>query len=377
MTASIQTKSNKYYVVLNWMENGKRKQKWINTNLSIDGNNKRKAEKKRVEVLQEWEEKLSAVNHEDILFSDYLSKWLEETKCNISESTYSIYKMVIDGVICPYFAELGIKLSDLKTFHIQDFYTYKMKHDGISPNTIYHYHANIHKSLQYAVKTERIKNNPADNVELPKKKKYIADFYTADELKELIQAAKGTKIETVIYLAAWFGLRRGEICGLRWSSINFENKTLSVNGTLSNDLKYSNSAKTDTSIRTFPLTDEAVNYLQELKERQDSNRKRLKKHYNSDWLDYVCVKVNGDIIKPDFISRQVPLLCKRNGLRIITLHELRHSNISMLVASGASMKEIQIWAGHSDFSTTANIYSHIQEKSKIKLSESISSMLSE
>lgn len=377
MTASIQTKSNKYYVVLSWSENGKRKQKWINTNLSIDGNNKRKAEKKRVEVLQEWEEKLSAVNHEDILFSDYLSKWLEETKCNISESTYSIYKMVIDGVICPYFAELGIKLSDLKTFHVQDFYTYKMKHDGISPNTIYHYHANIHKSLQYAVKTERIKNNPADNVELPKKKKYIADFYTADELKKLIQAAKGTKIETVIYLATWFGLRRGEICGLRWSSINFENKTLSVNGTLSNDLKYSNSAKTDTSIRTFPLTDEAVNYLQELKECQDANRKRLKKHYNSDWLDYVCVKVNGDIIKPDFISRQVPLLCKRNGLRIITLHELRHSNISMLVASGASMKEIQIWAGHSDFSTTANIYSHIQAKSKIKLSQSISSMLSE
>lgn len=377
MTASIQVRSNKYYVVLSWQESGKRKQKWINTDLPADGNNKRKAEKKRVEILKEWEERTSVQNHEEILFSDYLLKWLDETKCNIAESTYKVYKMVIEGVIYPYFDMRKINLSDLKTYHIQEFYNYKMSHDNVSPNTIYHYHANIHKALQYAVKTERIKTNPADNVELPKKKKHIAGYYSADELKELIRVAKGTDIEPVIMLAAWFGLRRGEICGLRWSSINLAEKTLSINGTLSSDLKYFNSAKTETSIRTFPLTDEAVAYFQELRERQKKNRKRLKKRYNTEWVDFVCVRGNGDIIKPGYISRRVPKLCEENGLRIITLHELRHSNISMLVASGVSMKEIQIWAGHADFSTTANIYSHIQAQSKIKLSESISSMLSE
>lgn len=379
MTASVQEKRNKYYIVLNWVENGKRKQKWVGTDLTVNGNNKRRAEQKRKEILRQWEEKALLSNYEDILFSEYIRKWLEDVKHTISESTYYSYKTTIDGVICPYFAEKKIKLSDLRPYHIQDFYAFKMQHDNISANTIHHYQAYIHKALKYAVKTERIKDNPANNVDLPKKQKHIADFYTAEELKLLLQSAKGTDIEMVVMIATWFGLRRGEILGLRWSCIDFENHTLTVKGTITraDTMVYKNTAKNNSSLRTLPMTEEATNYFRDLQKQQQRNKKELGKHYITKWEDFVCVRRNGDILKLDYVTRHFPMLCEQCGLRKIRLHELRHSNISLLITAGASMKEVQEWAGHSTYSTTADIYAHIQSQNKIRLSQSIEKLLTE
>ena len=379
MTASIQTKKDKYYIVLSWNESGKRKQKWVGTDLTVSGNNKRKAEQKRKEILQEWETKALLTNYEDILFSDYLKRWLEESKHTFADTTYCIYKNVIEGVISPYFEQRKIKLADLKSYHIQEFYTYKMRNDNISANTIHHYHANIHRALNYAVKTERIKSNPANNIDLPKKQKHIADFYTADELKQLLQVARGTDIEAVVLIATWFGLRRGEIIGLKWNCIDFENRTITVKGTIARAEKtiYKETAKNNASLRTFPLSDEAVKYFLALREKQQQNKKHYGKHYIDKWRDFVCVRDNGDLLKLDYVTRHFPLLCEKCGLRKIRLHELRHSNISLLIANGASMKEVQEWAGHSTYSTTADIYAHIQSQNKIRLTNSIQALLSE
>lgn len=382
MTASIQIKANKYYIVVSWKPEGeKRKQKWIKTDLSIDGNNKRKAEQKRVEVLREYETKIS-LNANDMLFSDFLRRWLEDSKRNISENTYHSYRQTVNSSICPYFDERKIKLCDLKPYHIQDFYKKKMDEEGLSANTIWHYHANIHKALDYAVKTERIKTNPSDKIELPKKEKHIAEYYTTDELKILLDKAKGSSLETVIYLAVWFGLRRGEIIGLKWDYIDFDKKTLSVVGTVTDkgvsgsrieNLKYRVGAKTASSIRSFPLTDEMVKYFKSLREKQLINQKKF--NYNTEWIEFVCVRDDGDLIPLDYVSRAFPRFLKNNGLKPIKLHELRHSNISLLIENGASMKEAQEWAGHSSYSTTANIYSHIQAKNKLKLTQTIQNLL--
>lgn len=379
MTASIQTKNDKYYIVLNWVDFGKRNQKWIKTDLSVSGNNKRKAEQKRIEVLREWEEKISLCNnYEDTLFSDFLKKWLEDTKHTIEDTTYTVYKNVIDGVIAPYFEKRKIKLCDLKTHHIQDFYSYKMQHDGVTANTIHHYHANIHKALSYAVKTERILHNPATNVDLPKKQKHIANYYSVDEMRELLRLAKGTLIEPVVMIAAWFGLRRGEILGLRWDCIDFENRTLSVQGTIvkAEKMAYKERAKNTASLRTLPMTDDAVKYLSALKEQQQKNKEKYGKHYNTKWDGFVCVKPNGDILKLDYVSRHFPALCEKCGLRRLKLHELRHSNITLLLSDGANLKEIQEWAGHSTYTTTADIYAHVQAQSKVRMSVSVEKLLS-
>lgn len=383
MTASTQIKNNKYYVVLSWKNyENKRVQKWVSTDLNVSGNNKRKIEQLRVKILAEWEEKIS-LNNIDILFSEYLKQWLEETKNSISENTYYSYKRTITGAICPYFAGLKIKLCDLKTYHIQNFYNYKMTNDGVSANTVHHYHANISKALKYAVKMERIKNNPASNVELPKKEKHIADYYSSDELKTLLKGVKNDDLEVVVLLAAWFGLRRGEIIGLKWDCVDFVNNTITIIGTVTDkgegfsridNLQYKPTPKTSSSIRTFPMLKGCAEYLLELKKKQAERQKR-QPNYNFKWKDFVCVRKNGDLIPLDYITRAFPKLCKKCGLRPIKLHELRHTNISLLVEQGENMKQIQEWAGHSSYSTTANIYAHIQAKSKLELTKTLESIL--
>lgn len=358
----------------------KRKLKWVNTGLSVSGNNKRKVEAKRLEILREYEEKI-ALNSNDMLFADWLTQWLEETKGHIAKSTYHSYKQNIDNCIGPYFRERRIKLCELKPYHIQDFYTHKLNDDHVTANTVRHYHANIHKALSHAVRMERLNSNPADHVELPKKAPHIANYYTAEELKTLLNSASSTQLEPIVRLAAWFGLRRGEIIGLRWSSVDFESKTLSITGVVrdkgesqkSRDLYFVPAAKTRSSIRSFPMPESAVTYLQALKAEQDERRKRLV--YNHQWDDFVCVRDNGDLIPLEYVSRAFPKLCEKSGLPRLRLHELRHTNISLLLENGAGMKDLQEWAGHSSYSTTANIYSHVQAKSKARLSASIEAIL--
>lgn len=143
-----------------------------------------------------------------------------------------IKRMKFENVICPYFEKKKIYPCDLTSSHIQAFYDYKINSDKVTANTIHHYHANIHKALRFAVNDGLIKNNPSDKVLLPKKQKHFADYYSLDELKCLLDNVHGTTLETVILLAAWYGLRRGEIIGLKWSSIDFRKKILYVNGTI-------------------------------------------------------------------------------------------------------------------------------------------------
>lgn len=370
-----------YHVVISYYDDqGKRKQKAIATGLTTK-NNKRKAEAKCKELLAEWEKRLALTNCE-MLFSDFLMEWLEHHKSRISDSTYQEYKKNIHNTICPYFAEKGITLFTLKPHHIQEFYDHRMTEHNTGAKTIHRYHANIHKALAYAVKMGRIPSNPADLVELPKAQEHHAVFYTVDELKTVIEKAKGTQIEPVVKLAAWFGLRRGEIIGLRWSSIDFDAKVLSITGVVKDkgesgskiqNMYYSATAKTKSSLRSFPLNDEMVSYLKNLKAQQDLRRAR--KYYNHAWDDFVCVRENGNLIPLEYVSRAFPKLCKDCGLRELKLHELRHTNISLLLSEGASMKEVQEWAGHSNYSVTANTYAHIQAKSKSRLTDSISSLL--
>lgn len=169
---------------------------------------------------------------------------------------------------------------------------------------------------------------------------------------------------------------------MRWSSINFDAKVLSITGVVKDkgesgskikNMYYAPTAKTKSSLRSFPLNDEMVTYLKNLKAQQD--RRRMQKDYNNSWSDFVCVRNNGDLIPLEYVSRAFPKLCEECGLRKLKLHELRHTNISLLLSEGASMKEIQEWAGHSNYSVTANTYAHIQAKSKSRLTESISSLL--
>ena len=384
--ANLTTKGNTYYVVVSITSNKKRKQKWINTGLSVEGYNKRKANKMCESILREWEQKIISEKSE-MLFSDYLKIWIESEKGKITDNTFYEKRRAVLNVICPYFEKQAITLCDLETKHIEDYYQKrqqgKITKKKVTANTIHHDHAIIHKALKKAVRDKLIISNPADFVELPTIEKHIANFYDDDCLKTFLSYVEGKYIEIVVYLAAWFGLRRGEAAGLRWCDVDFENKVISIRGVITdkgesgskiNNLRYVPRAKTKKSIRELAMPDVCIAYLKKLQHWQE-NRKVLE-GYNHQWDGFICLRPNGDMIPLEYMSRKIPELTVKAGLPRLKLHELRHTNISLLLESGANFKELAEWAGHSTTRLTEDTYAHITKKSMNRLAGMVDGLLS-
>ena len=362
-------KNGYYYIILNLTDaNGKRKPKWISTKLPVKGNKKR-AEQLLMEERKRYSQPTKSKD-DDILFADFMEQWLDVVKGSITTVTYSSYANMVKVIIAPYFREKNITLKGLQAKDIQDFYQEQL--NRVKASTVIHYHANIHKALKYAVKLELISNNPADRVERPKQEKFQGSFYSSEELNDLFDAVAGTRLELAVLLGAFYGLRRSEIVGLKWDAIVFKKNTITINHTVTScnlDGKCvvlaKDTTKTKSSRRTLPLVPFFRDKLLNIKSQQEANKKLCGRSYNKDYLDYIYVDEIGDRIKPNYITGQFPKLLEKQGFRRIRFHDLRHSCASLLLASGVPMKNIQEWLGHSDFSTTANIYAHLDYSSKL------------
>lgn len=371
----LQEKKGYFYMVLTYKDHeGKRKSKWITTGLTVKGNKKRAQD-----LLQEAKKNFIPdipVPTEDMLFSDFLKQWLEIAKSTIQLTTYSSYIGMSNSAILPYFKEKNIKLTDLKPKDIQDFYTLQLKR--VKASTVIHYHAIIHKALKYAVKIDLIPTNPASKIERPRQERFVGSFYDTKEVNQLFEAAKGTNLEIPILLGAFYGLRRSEVVGLKWSAIDFENNSLVIKHTVTafnldgkHIIQAKDSTKNKSSMRTLPLVPAFKEKLLAMKEKQEFNRKLCGRSYSKDYLDYVCVNELGVRLRPGLITTAFPKLLEDHGFRRIRFHDLRHSCASLLLANNVPMKQIQDWLGHSDFSTTANIYAHLDYNSKISSAQAM------
>ena len=365
----LQEKKGLYYMVLSYKDkSGKRISKWLPTGLPVKGNKKR-AEDMLMAARAEFVAREAAIDR-DMPFSSYLVQWMEIARSTLKPNTAAGYASMIQNPIAPYFQQRGITLGGLQAVDIQMFYTSQLKR--VSANTVIHYHAIIHRALKYAVKTDLIDVNPADKVERPRKDRFTASFYDGNEVNLLFQVARGTPLELPVMLAAFYGLRRSEVVGLKWDAIDFENKTIAIRHTVTAFAEKgrrievaADTTKTASSRRTLPLVPAFQTKLAALKEEQEKNRILCGRSYCTDYLGYVLVDAMGNRLKLSYISTAFPVLLKRNGLRPIRFHHLRHSCASLLLKNGVPMKQIQEWLGHSDFSTTANIYAHLDAGSKL------------
>lgn len=411
ITVSLHEKNNIYQAVINYRDkSNKRKQKWISTRLKAVRGNKRKALQKAEELREEFanyfclEEQLDKQNEEQakkymefrerlqnidtkriynerITFYEYILLWIEKMKPTLEPTTYAVHTQMINYRIKQYFTENPIKLLEIEPRHIQNFYDFLLE-KNLKPTTIIRYHAIVRKSLEYAFQQDLILNNPADKVKPPKKNLFVGSFYSENEFNILFEKSKNDPLHLVILLTAFYGLRRSEVLGLKWSAIDFESKTITIRHTVvevkingKKQILAKDRTKTNSSHRTLPLTKEVMKALEREKAIQESNRKKLKKNYITKYEEYICVHSNGKLIKPDYVTRHFALLLKNSGLRHIRFHDLRHSCASLLLSKNIPMKAIQEWLGHSSFSTTANIYAHLDMNAKRLSAEAISSAL--
>lgn len=373
----LRNKNGRYYTVVHYVDSSsKRRTIERATGIAVKRGNKKLAQQILDERLNEYRNAYSLdVIAEKIYFEEYLEKWMGRIKKEVRENTYETYRAQMDNHVLPYFKQKHILLRNLKHRDIQQYYNYELE-QGMSASSVKKYHANIHKALDEAVRDELIPANPSDKAILPKKQKSKINPYTAEEAESLFKAVEGTKMEVPVKLATMFGLRREEVLGLKWSAIDFSKRTLKINHTcvlVGNAAVNVNRTKNESSNRTLYMTDDMASYLKGVKKQQRENQLKQGEQYV--YTDYVCIDEYGQQLKPNYISERFRETLKKNSLRHIRFHDLRHTCASLLLNHGYETADISKMLGHSTITTTVDIYGHIDEKRMRNIAEKMGSVL--
>ncbi len=393
ITGRLTEKNGKWFAVINlYTPEGKRKEKWQSLGLEAKKGSKTEATYRLNEILAKYNS--SDINLDETLthaerarrrvaeqtVDEYVVEWLENYKCNIAVLTYNSYKTMVDARIVPYFKPMQLPLRELTGDELNAFYL-SMRNEGLTGATAQRHHSLLHLAFKHAVKRRIIPSNPCDQADRPKSQQYIGEYYNTEELKKLINCLEGDPMRIVVILAAYYGLRRSEVLGIKWDAVDFtENKIYIRHKVIENKregsrLEGHDVMKNKSSYRSMPLIPFIREALLAEKEKQEEMQRMLRGAYNRTYSDYVCVDAIGNLIKPQYVTTHFKVILEKNGLKLIRFHDLRHSCASMLLANKVPMKMIQDWLGHSDMSTTANIYSHIDYTSKMESAGVIGSAL--
>lgn len=322
MTGSLQIKNDKYYAVLNFRdENGKRVQKWVSLNLPVRGN-KRKADLMLRQLVEQYQgvEAIEPINR---LLGQYIAMWIESSRPRLAVTTYNQYVNMLNTHMIPYFNPRGITLGSVTPGDLEDYYQFKVN-EGLNPNTVIKHHAVIRSSLQWALKHQYIRYNPADLATRPARAKYAPNEpYSVEEIAQLLTLTQNEPIAVPIFVAAFYGLRRSEVLGLRWSSIDLQNGWIHIDTTVVKEkigenivtTIWENTTKTEYSRRDLPLCAYTHQYFMNLRSRQLAQMQMCGASYDQRYLDFVCVDQMGTLLQPDFVSQKFQQLLQKWGLR--------------------------------------------------------------
>ena len=385
--ASVQSKKGRLYAVMQVKKDGTTKPVWRALGLP-EGANKTKVNKAFREVVAQYEQEFWEEQERggrppaDIPVYDYLVSYLKRVEPELQKNTIVSYRSMTNGKIRRYFQRRPqLTVGNLKPQDIQDFYQ-SLFADGVVANTVIHYHALLRRAFQQAFKEERIDANPFDRGGRPKKNKFHGENYTQEELLTLLHLARGDVIYPAILLAGAMGLRRSEALGVRWSRIDWEKRTVLLDTKIveyrengKKKVEPVEEMKNKSSRRTLPLPDPVVEMLQVQKEHREVYRKMFQGSYNAQYLDYVCVNQLGELLRPSYVTDHFRELLEKYGLRHIRFHDLRHTFASLLINQDVPLINVSNFLGHSDLSTTANIYAHLDKASKQASAAVISDIL--
>lgn len=355
-------------------ENGKRIQKWFGGYRT-----KKEAEKACAEKITEIER---GTYTEPIYTTvgDYLRDWLKTQSVSLSPCTYNGYKVNIEKHIIPHLGK--IPLQKLQPMQIQKFYIdifntgVENSKDKLSATSIRYIHATLRKALNDAMKMGMVYRNVAEGVAVPKQKQYESKFLTQEQMNAMLEALKDTDIYLPTLLAVGLGLRRGEVLGLQWETVDFEKSLISIKrayiptpqGNVFSDVK------TEKSRRTLAVPSNIMQYLRLVKEQQDEIKSFLGAGYSDN--DLVCCNKDGSPLSPSTWNHKFKKLMKENGMPDIRIHDLRHTNASLMLKRGVTMKVASDRLGHATIGITMDLYSHIDEEQQRDAAQRINEAIS-
>lgn len=340
-----------------------------------------KTQKEVKEKLEELKKQLilgTLPTDDKITLEQWYYTWLfeyriKDLKPKSFEKYDGIYRNYIKGTT------LGkVKLKDLRSAHIQQYYNRLIDIEGKSLSTVKGLNTRLKPCLTEAEKHGYIQKNYCKLVTLPKDntiKEVI--ILTREQQENFIQAIKGHKLEVLFLVALGTGLRIGELLGLKWSDIDFTTNNLTVNRTITRAKKpitgkyeiIEQLPKTKHSIRTVPIPTNIISRLKDHKLEQSKNRLKLGEAYFNN--DYVFANDFGYVLDDKRPGRNLNSILKSIEIEPMKFHALRHTYATRLFEASVPPKTVQILMGHSDISTTLDIYTHVMEDTKLEAVEKL------
>lgn len=352
---------------------GKRKRKWH----SFTGG-KREAENERNRLCAA----ITGGTYLDpskLTVAAFLEKWLAHVAPLVSPRTHERYAEIVSKNLAPRLG--GIKLTKLQPIHISEALSKMLTSErrkgrgGLSPNTVRHIRVILSQALNQAVKWNLLHRNPVHAVEPPKKDAKPARVMDAASAADLIEAARSSEHFMAILLATMAGIRRGEICALRWRSVDLDNGEMAVVASTSQLNKGNIIEEKDTKSsrsRTVALPSLLVDELRRHRLAQAEQLLRLGIRQDRD--HHVIMDAAATAIKPNSLTKAIKRFTREHGFQI-GLHGLRHSHASFMLASNVHPKIVQERLGHASISVTMDTYSHLMPNMQKEAAGSVDAVM--
>lgn len=344
------------------------KKKWISTGLKDTPENLKKAIEMHEQLLGKHADMPQLID-KNITLQELSDLILEEKQRDVLTSTLNSYQNRSKNIM----KHLGIiKVRDITRKTIEEYLDSLFIIGKLQERTVKDLKAHLATILDKAIQLGLIASNPAKEAKINKslaaecaKEKSDDNFFSYREAQRFLELSKNHKLYKLFYITLFFGLRRQEVLGLRWCAIDFTNRIMYINHTVTKvnkGVKKLNKAKNKSSIRQYPLTDEQIELFKELKKEEEENRKL----FGASYLDteYIFKHEDGTLYHPDTISddfrdhlKSLPELPQK-----LHFHNLRTSCVSILVHENMNIKAIQQWVGHKCIETTLKIYAKVKEK---------------
>lgn len=360
-------------------------------------NTQKEARSAGTEALYEFESKGVRLKNTNISVSDFCDFWVEnQVMFNYKQNTINSYIRTIESRIKP---ALGFyKLVDINTLVIQNFIN-SIKKEGLSKSRTSEMLKVLSVMLNYAVDIKYIKSNPCKDVKLPKFSKTESKRYiiSKTDIDKILDRFKNSRFYIPILIGYYTGFRIGEVFGLTWNDVDFENKTLTVNKAMSVEdggRVFIDTPKTEGANRTIKVSDFLIQELRKEKIKQKENKLFYGEYYFFQYIDekqdeasniiksiisvqsnipvekprinFICLDENGSLTTQNSFKYASRVIKNELGIKF-NFHSLRHTHATKLIEAGANIKEVQLRLGHASIKTTLDIYTKHTDKAEAEL----------